>query len=203
MSGFTEYIGSQFGNPRGIVGKICCLIMNVINHRMYVQTASLIRLPEKSKVLDIGYGNGFLLKLLNKKKYDLYGIDISDDMKKEAERNNRSAEREGRLHLGVGDCCSLPYKEGMFRAAASINTIYFWNDTLKGLEEIKRCLAINGKFYNVVYTKNWLDKLSYTEKGFKKFSPKELVELGYEAGFVKVGVKHIVKGKSFVVIYKK
>lgn len=26
-------------------------------------------------------------------------------------------------------------------------------------------------FYNVVYTKEWMDKLSYTEKGFQKFEP--------------------------------
>lgn len=31
MSKFTEYIGSQFGNPHGFVGRICCVIMNVIN----------------------------------------------------------------------------------------------------------------------------------------------------------------------------
>lgn len=66
MGKFTEYIGSQFGNPRGIVGKICCIIMNVINNKMYIKTVSMISLPEKSRVLDIGYGNGYLLKLLDK-----------------------------------------------------------------------------------------------------------------------------------------
>ena len=31
MSKFTEYIGSQFGNPRGVIGKVCCILMNIIN----------------------------------------------------------------------------------------------------------------------------------------------------------------------------
>ena len=44
MSKFTEYIGSQFGNPRGYIGKICCIIMNVINNAMYRNTVSLIEL---------------------------------------------------------------------------------------------------------------------------------------------------------------
>lgn len=35
MGNFSEYIGSQFGNPRGIIGKCCCLIMNMINRAMY------------------------------------------------------------------------------------------------------------------------------------------------------------------------
>lgn len=51
--------------------------------------------------------------------------------------------------------------------------------------------------------KNWLDKLSYTEKGFKKYEQKQLIEFGKKAGFEDVRIKDIVKGKSFVVIYKK
>lgn len=42
MSKFTEYIGGQFGNPHGFVGKICCLIMNTINRAMYKKTVSLL-----------------------------------------------------------------------------------------------------------------------------------------------------------------
>jgi hypothetical protein len=30
MKNLTEYIGSQFGNPRGIIGKICCICNAVI-----------------------------------------------------------------------------------------------------------------------------------------------------------------------------
>ena len=92
MSKFTEYIGSQFGNPRGYIGKICCSIMNVINNAMYRNTVSLIELKSDEKMLDIGYGNGFLLQKLYKKcKVDLYGIDISEDMKIQAMKHNRKA----------------------------------------------------------------------------------------------------------------
>ena len=75
MSKFTEYIGSQFGNPRGLIGRICCIIMNVINKAMYKKTVALIDAGPDDKVLDIGYGNGYLLKYLYKKtRSDLYGI---------------------------------------------------------------------------------------------------------------------------------
>ena len=67
MSKFTEYIGSQFGNPRGLIGRICCVIMNVINKAMYKKTVALIDAGPDDKVLDIGYGNGYLLKYLYKK----------------------------------------------------------------------------------------------------------------------------------------
>lgn len=57
---------------------------------------------------------------------------------------------------------------GRFAAVTSINTVYFWNNTVKGLSEIRRVLKLGATFYNVVYTKEWLDKLFYTKKGFQK-----------------------------------
>lgn len=204
MRNFTEYIGSQFGNPHGFVGKICCIIMNVINKAMYRNAVALMQIEDNDKVLDIGYGNGYLLHLIYKKyKVDMYGIDISEDMRVQATNRNRQAASNGQLHLQLGDCCSLPYEDNMFSNITSVNTVYFWKDTMKGLSEIKRVLKPGKSFYNVVYTKEWLDTLSYTKKGFKKFEAKQLVELGIQAGFDKVDVKDIIKGKSFVVIYTK
>ena len=204
MSKFTEYIGSQFGNPRGLVGRICCVIMNVINKKMYKNTVSLIDISSSENLLDIGYGNGYLLNCIYKKtKANLYGIDISEDMRIQATSKNKTALKDGKLFLDVGDCCDLKYEDDFFEAVTSINTVYFWEDTIKGLSEIHRTLKVGGSFYNVVYTKEWLDKLSYTEKGFKKFGTEELSALGSKAGFYNIQVKDIVKGKSFVVIYTK
>ncbi len=204
MSKFTEYIGRQFGDPHGFVGKVCCIIMNVINKRMYLKVVDEVRLSGGEKLLDIGYGNGYLLqKLYKKAKAELYGIDISEDMKTQAENRCKNAKSDGRLFLRVGDCCDLPYDDEMFSAVTSVNTVYFWSDTVKGLSEIRRTLKTGGSFYNIVYTKEFLDKLSYTKKGFRKFSPEELTELGRKSGFDNIEVRDIVKGKGFAVIYTK
>lgn len=204
MSKFTEYIGRQFGDPHGFVGKVCCIIMNVINKRMYLKVVDEVRLSGGEKLLDIGYGNGYLLqKLYKKAKAELYGIDISEDMKTQAENRCKNAKSDGRLFLRVGNCCDLPYDDEMFSAVTSVNTVYFWSDTVKGLSEIRRTLKTGGSFYNIVYTKEFLDKLSYTKKGFRKFSPEELTELGRKSGFDNIEVRDIIKGKSFAVIYTK
>lgn len=204
MSKFTEYIGSQFGNPHGFIGRVCCVIMNVINKAMYKNTVSEIDINSGDKVLDIGYGNGYLLHLIYKKcNTELYGIDISADMKKQAVKRNKKAEKNGQLFLEIGDCCDLPYENNVFSVVSSINTVYFWNDVVKALTEIRRVLKMDKSFYNVVYTKEWLDTLSYTEKGFKKYDPEQLIEFGRAAGFEQIQVKDIIKGKSFVVIYTK
>lgn len=202
MSKFTEYIGGQFGNPHGFVGKVCCLIMNCINHAMYRKTVSFIKVSDQDNILDIGYGNGYLLKCIYRKtKANLYGIDISEDMKDAAEKKNKSAMQDGKLFLEVGDCCNLKYEDCYFSAVTSINTVYFWSDTVKGLSEIYRTMKEGAAFYNVVYTKEWLDQLSYTKKGFQKYEPEQLIAFGRQAGFSDIEVKDIVKGKSFVVIY--
>lgn len=148
--------------------------------------------------------NGYLLQCIYKKvKANLYGIDISDDMKAQACRRNKRALVEGKLFLEIGDCCDLNYEENYFQAITSINTVYFWSDVVKGLSEIYRTLKDGASFFNVLYTREWLDKLSYTEKGFKKYDANQLVEFGRQAGFENIIVKDIVKGKSFVVIYTK
>ena len=66
--------------------------MNVINRKMYKKTVALINTKSDDKVMDIGYGNGYLLKYLYQKtKSDLYGVDISEDMLKLATKRNKEA----------------------------------------------------------------------------------------------------------------
>ena len=106
----------------------------------------------------------------------MYGVDISEDMKKTALKRNNRALKSGQLFLEIGNCCDLPYENDMFSAVSSINTIYFQSNTVKGLSEIQRVLKID------------VD---------------ELIELGKEAGFEKVEVRDVVKGKSLMVICTK
>jgi ubiquinone/menaquinone biosynthesis C-methylase UbiE len=201
---FTEYIGSQFGNPRGLIGKICCVIMNLFNRKLYCKVLDTVLKHSGRKILDVGVGNGHLEKMLSEKSDVIVsGIDISEDMIKNAAKRNFSAVQQGRVILSLGDCCDLQFSDGMFDAVTSINTIYFWPDTIKGLSEIRRVLKDDGIFINAVYSQEWLKKVSYTKHGFKFFSEKDYVSDGKEAGFSDVIIEDIVKGKSFIIKYMK
>lgn len=108
------------------MGKVCCIIMNVINKAMYKNTVELMHVRDDDKILDIGYGNGYLLHLIYKKnKVDMYGIDISEDMKEQATKRNQVAVKNNQLHLKIGDCCKLSYGDEEFSAVTSVNTVYF------------------------------------------------------------------------------
>ncbi|MBQ0064573.1 MAG: class I SAM-dependent methyltransferase [Firmicutes bacterium] len=90
-----------------------------------------------------------------------------------------------------------------FDVVTTINTVYFWSDTIKGLSEIYRVLKPGKSFYNVLFTKEYLDTIKYTQIGYKKFEPEELIVAGKQVGFHTVSIREISKGKSFIVIYKK
>ena len=93
MNRFTKYVSSQFKNPRGFGGVIISIIQNVLNRAMYNDAATIVSLKHDDRVLDIGYGNGYLLQILYKKQVvDLYGIDISDAAKKMATKKNAGKE---------------------------------------------------------------------------------------------------------------
>jgi 2-polyprenyl-3-methyl-5-hydroxy-6-metoxy-1,4-benzoquinol methylase len=81
---FIKYVGNNFGNPNGIGGKITTKIMNIINKNQYKVILENIRLEPNNNVLDIGFGNGYLIDKLFKKNIpiNIYGIEISNDMLK-------------------------------------------------------------------------------------------------------------------------
>lgn len=196
----SEYIGSQFGNPRGLIGNICCLIMNIINRKLYLGIVDSLELAKDHCVLDIGYGNGYLTKLIHRRfATEIFGIDISEDMKKNATKRNKKAVAENRIHLDLGDCCDLSFQDDLFEAVVSVNTIYFWNDTRKGLLEIYRTLKKGGVFSNAIYSKEWMQKTTYTEKGFKLFNPDEIESLAKEIGFKDVKILSLKAGKAFII----
>lgn len=204
MKRFSEYIGSQFGNPRGAIGKLCCIIMNKINKAMYESIVTNIKLYSHSTLLDIGYGNGYLIQKIYKKfGSNIVGIDISEDMKNIASKRNSEGIAINKIQLLLGNCCELNFDNNTFEAVTSVNTIYFWNDTEKGLSEIYNVLKSGGIFYNAVYSKKWLQKLSYTKKGFKLFNNEDLISLGKKVGFSEISIKDISNGKSYIIQYKK
>ena len=204
MNAFNKMIGRQFGNPSGFMGRICCKIMNLINNKMYKSVSADVTADESSAILDIGYGNGHLLKKLYKKfGCSLCGIEVSQDAEKLAKKRNKKGLEEGKIKLLQADCCDMPFEEGVFDSATTVNTVYFWGDTLKGLSEVRRVLKDGGKFYNAVYAKKWLQKLPYTKEGFKFFDREDYIRLGKEAGFKEVEIKEIKKDKNFLVVFTK
>ena len=204
MSKLYKMIGQQFANPHGVIGKICCRIMNRKNRKMYKAVAQQLSADKSTVVLDVGYGNGYLIQTLYRQyKCNLYGIELSAELAKWATSRNKTGIDDGKIRLLNADCCDMPFVSEMFDYVTTVNTIYFWEDTELGLSEIHRVLKDGGVFCNAVYTQEWLQKQKYTREGFKFFDQDEYINMGKQVGFKEVTIKPIRQGKNFLVIYKK
>ena len=204
MSKIGDYFASQCGNPHGVIGKILTWAMNRANRVLYHGIVHELQVSENTKILDVGFGNGYLEKLIfQKSKCFITGIDISPDMVKKATDANQKYVDSGRMKFQLGDCCDLRFKDNSYDVVTTMNTIYFWSDTAKGMSEIFRVLKPGGVFMNAVISKENLDKFFYTKNGFQKFTKQEYIELGKKAGFRRIRVKTLGNQYGLLIIYTK
>jgi ubiquinone/menaquinone biosynthesis C-methylase UbiE len=198
-----SYIGKQFHKPTGIGGRFATFVMNRQNWQQYAGTESVLELSATDAVLDIGFGNGYMLnRFARRYTCHFYGIDISPDMLEIATKRNRNHVASGRMSLSLGSAEKTGLADGSIDKAYTVNTVYFWSSLDAGLAEIRRVLRPGGVFINTVYSKAMLDSLPVTRSGYAKYETGEFLAAGTRNGFSAKTVP-IVEGRSFSVIYTK
>ncbi len=204
MQFIFKYIAAQFGNPTGLGGKFSTFIMNRLNQKQYNAVMENMDIQKTDFLLDIGFGNGYLISRLRKKNpKKIYGIEISEDMLHWVSAKNRKAIEQQKIELLLADVQALPFENSSIDKACTVNTVYFWQDISKSFAEIKRVLKPNSIFINVLYAKQWLDKLPMTQYGFSKYTLEEIENLTRENGFKIEQVFEIERQKSICIIAKK
>ena len=96
--------------------------------------------PPRSKVLDLGCGNGISAKLLNQADFDVVGTDISPLFLKEA----RSWENP-RLRYQVCDALELPFDSDAFDVICSNELVEHLPDVETALREMIRVVRKGGR----------------------------------------------------------
>jgi ubiquinone/menaquinone biosynthesis C-methylase UbiE len=119
------------------------------------------------------------------------------------ERKNRKKVEEGKIELLLADVLCLPLDDSSIDKAYTVNTVYFWQDIHQGFSEIKRVLKPGGLFLNVIYVKEWLDKLPMTQYGFSKYKVEEIEKITGESGLKIENIFVIQENKSVCVVAKK
>ncbi|MDR0828774.1 MAG: class I SAM-dependent methyltransferase [Prevotellaceae bacterium] len=204
MQKILKYISQQFGNPSGFGGQISTFIMNCINRRQYRATLENLHISENDVVLDIGFGNGFLIRQLAKQKpKKIYGIEISEDMIVAAKKRNQNAVNQGKIELFKAGVEKLPFADESIDKIYTVNTVYFWENFDIGIAEIKRVLKPNGIFINTIYTQKHLSKLIITKYGFEKYDVEYLQKYTAESGLKIVQTIKIERNKSLCITAKK
>jgi ubiquinone/menaquinone biosynthesis C-methylase UbiE len=201
---FIKYVGKNFAKPNGIGGKITTKIMNIMNQRQYKSILRNINLEQNNNILDIGFGNGYLLTKLFEKNIPikLYGIEISEDMFNMVSIKNRRIIEKGDLKIFLENISKTSFEQNTFDKIYTINTVYFWAKLEECFYEIKRILKSDGIFLNVIYSKNFLDKIQYTKYGFNKYTIEEMEKITQENGMKVIETIEINKNKSYCIISK-
>ena len=194
-----ELMKTQFAKPEGKAGEFVTLAMNVFNFKLYNAVYNFVPKQPNARILDVGYGNGDMLKRLDEQlDATFYGIDISEDMKVLATKANARAVATEKMFLSTGDVEDMPYDDGFFDCVYTINTAYFWKDADKAMDEMVRTLKDGGRFICAFYSKAYFERSEkYQFEGETYYTTGELKALAQKHGLENVKIK-VVDEKKFM-----
>jgi arsenite methyltransferase len=153
------------------------------------QAIDLMNIPTDARVLDVGCGSGWATRLMaeNARSGRVVGIDISDEMIRVARESSASFSN---VEFQIASAEKLPFEDGEFTHAFSMESLYYYADILGALKEIKRVLGPGGLFFTIVdlYEENrpshqWIDQLKVPVQLLSSAAYRGLFE---QAGFVNV-----------------
>jgi len=144
----TKKMQEQGGKPSGLFGTIIGKLMNIFHgniHKWGLQSCSI---NENYICLDIGCGGGNGVKAIAEKatKGKIYGLDHSLEMVNLSRKLNSSFITNGLVEINQGSVSALPYSDSQFDLVTAFETIQFWPNLEKDLEEVRRALKSTGTF---------------------------------------------------------
>lgn len=143
---------------------------------MYAKALNLLTFNEDESVLEIGIGNGKILKSITKKvpKGLVTGIDISPTMLFFAKCYNIRLIRKKKIQILKKDIENLNFENETFDKIISLNTIYFWKNPTKILEQLYQVLKPNGQILLAFNSKREMIKSGYNSEIFTFWEVEEV-----------------------------
>jgi arsenite methyltransferase len=180
----SKLAAHQLGNPNRIFGKFAGFIWNRRNAALNDTVLGLLALQPTDRVLDIGFGGGYLLNRMSSTVTDglLAGVDVSPAMVAYAEKRYHKAVSARTLDLKCAAAESLPYPGSHFTKVCSVNSIFYWQNVKQGILEIKRVLALGGMVVLCFTCKASLEKKGFANN-IQLYDPAEIEYMLANVGF--------------------
>ena len=176
----ARLVHRQLARPSAIAGRL----MNVANARINRQAIDLVEVAPDHRMLEVGFGGGAVLARVVGRCAFVAGIDPSEASVRAARRRFRRDLAGGRLEIVAAEVGSIPFPDGAFDRALAVNTIYFWAEPERGLQEVRRVLAPGGRL--VLGVEDRTVPRAIAEAGFRVYQDTELEGLLADAGFSEV-----------------
>jgi ubiquinone/menaquinone biosynthesis C-methylase UbiE len=181
-----RYLARQLSRPTGIMGKfILGPLWNRRNARLNDVTLALMELKAEDRVLELGFGGGYLLERIIPRLRSGFvaGVDFSPALVENCRARWRKAIAAGRVDVQLGQAEALPYPDGHFTRVSSVNSIFYWSDVQQGLAEIYRVLQPGGKVVLTFTCRRDLEKKRFAQYSVKVYNEQELESMLANAGF--------------------
>ncbi|HKS27335.1 MAG TPA: class I SAM-dependent methyltransferase [Pyrinomonadaceae bacterium] len=158
------------------------------------QAIQFMQVEETARVLDLGCGSGWASRLLASyaQRGLVVGLDISDEM---IEAARSSSVELANVEFRVGSAERLPFEDGYFTHAFSMESLYYYSDVAGALREVRRVMGPGGLFVAVVdlYKENepshqWIEQLRVP---VHLLSVDDYLSLFSEAGFDEVDSRRL------------
>jgi RimJ/RimL family protein N-acetyltransferase len=187
------------GRPEGSEGIAMLHRMNREHAVLRAFGLPLIDWKPDMRILDVGCGGGMtiaeMLRLSENSRID--GIDYSKTSVEQAKLLNADSIGK-RVCIRHGDVASMPYEDNTFDLVTAVETVYFWPDPDRALQEIRRVLKPGGIFQimDEGSDPSILEEWPKIDGFMKVYTPDELRGLLSDNGFEDI---HVVRGEEQLV----
>ncbi len=183
-----RHIAGQLTRPHGLIGRwLIGPLWNRRNRALNDRTLQALRLRDQDRVLDIGFGGGYLLAQMAKivTQGHLAGLEASPILVDRIQRKFQALVYKGRIDIRLGSAEELPFTDGAFDKVASVNAIFYWRDPAGGIREAWRVLRQDGLFVLTFTAKEDLDRQEF---GIASFTEDQVTRMVRQAGFNRIDV---------------
>ena len=186
--GVPEFFADQLRNPSGWFGRaVMSRFFDRSSAAINKLTLASLALEPGDTVLEVGFGAGDLIAHMAPAVGSGFvaGADFSPDMVAVASRRLAPLVRAGRVELRCAGAESLPYPDGHFTKACTVNTVYFWPEPEVALRELSRVLGAGGRLVIGFSPAEAMRRMPkrLTGHGFTLYEPDHLRRLLEDAGF--------------------
>ena len=193
LSNQAKILAQQLRTPKGKEGIAVGESMFQTNLSMIRHAVHHLDIQPKDSLLEIGHGNGRHVSevLQSTPQFHYTGLEISPIMHQQAEQHNSIWIENQQASFHLYDGKTLPFDSANFDKIFTVNTIYFWDQPLMFLKEMHRVLKQHGRLCITYGTKEYLEKMPFSQYEFQLYSPQEFDDLIDRAGFKKIE-QHLV-----------
>ena len=195
-----KFLAAQLRQPSGLFGRIVMGdLLNKGNEKINHLAVELLDIQPTDQVLDIGFGGGItikdMVKLIDTGK--IYGVDFSNPMVEQPKKKFKRSIESGKVSIEFADVRQLPFDDNTFDKICTVNTIYFWEDPLASLREIKRVMKSSGRLVIGIRSADKMKDLAFTKHNFRLYDPEAVKDLLVGSGFSGMSIEHRDKDEKF------